>query len=152
MEVRVLDARNLKKEFEVFPREAGQRHRWANMSDRVELTRGALLKNNNTGRFVRLVFMAFDRLEEILQPQAEYSHFIEDGNEYSSYSSSTFHDINVSRILNSKVISASLGKGKHIQLTEPVILYFQHLTFKNVTNPKCVFWDYTIRYVYNFYI
>ncbi|XP_011503866.1 PREDICTED: latrophilin Cirl-like [Ceratosolen solmsi marchali] len=144
MEVRVLDARNLNKELEVFPKEAGQQHRWTNMHDRIELTRGALLRNNNTGRFVRLVFMAFDRLEEILQPQVESSYFAEEGSEFTSYSSSMMHDMNVSRILNSKVISASLGKGKHVQLTEPVILTFQHLMFQNVTNPKCVFWDYAI--------
>lgn len=46
------------------------------------------------------------------------------------------------RILNSKVISASLGKGRHIQLSQPIRLVLKHLLVDNVTNPACVFWNY----------
>lgn len=46
------------------------------------------------------------------------------------------------RILNSKVISASLGKGRHIQLSQPIKLILKHLKTENVTNPTCVFWNY----------
>lgn len=46
------------------------------------------------------------------------------------------------RILNSKVISASLGKGRHIQLSQPIRLILKHLQTNNVTNPTCVFWNY----------
>lgn len=46
------------------------------------------------------------------------------------------------RILNSKVISASLGKGRHIQLSQPITLTLKHLKTENVTNPTCVFWNY----------
>lgn len=46
------------------------------------------------------------------------------------------------RILNSKVISASLGKGRHIQLSQPIRLILKHLQTDNVTNPTCVFWNY----------
>lgn len=52
---------------------------------------------------------------------------------------------NVTRVLNSKVISASLGKGRHIQLSEPVRLTLKHIRTENVSNPSCVFWDYTMR-------
>lgn len=88
----------------------------------LRLERGALLENSEGG-FVRLVFVAFDRLEEILQPQTH----------------------NATRLINSKVISASLGKGRHIQLSEPVTICLKHLRTENVTNPSCVFWDYTMR-------
>ncbi|XP_029176788.1 latrophilin Cirl-like isoform X3 [Nylanderia fulva] len=136
MEVRVLDARNINKELEVFPSEASQQ-KWPVSNDRVELTKGALV-DSNEGGVVRLVFMAFDRLEEILQPQAEPpSVVVNDDPQLVSRRNTT-------RILNSKVISASLGKGRHIQLSEPVRVCFRHLVVENVTNPTCVFWDYIL--------
>lgn len=46
------------------------------------------------------------------------------------------------RMLNSKVISASLGKGRHIQLSQPIRLILKHLKLENVSNPICVFWNY----------
>ncbi|XP_046745914.1 latrophilin Cirl isoform X2 [Diprion similis] len=133
--IRILEARNIAKDLEVFPSQKVLRE-WPVSNDHVELTKGALLDNSDNG-IIRLVFMAFDRLEEILQPQAETSSIV--GND-----DSQFRPKNTTRILNTKVISASLGKGKHIQLSEPVKLYFKHLTVENVTNPSCVFWDYTI--------
>ncbi|XP_071560390.1 latrophilin Cirl isoform X6 [Temnothorax nylanderi] len=136
MEVRVLDARNIGNELEVFPSEAAQQ-RWTVSNDRVELTRGALLDNSEAG-IVRLVFMAFDRLEEILQPQAEPPSVV------MSDDPQPLPRRNTTRLLNSKVISASLGKGRHIQLSEPVRVYFRHLAVENVTNPTCVFWDYIL--------
>ncbi|XP_076383427.1 latrophilin Cirl isoform X4 [Megalopta genalis] len=136
MEVRVLDARNIGDELEVFPTEAAQQ-RWTASNDRVELTRGALLENS-AGGIVRLVFMAFDRLEEILQPQAEVSSLVMNEDQQ------PLPKRNTTRLLNSKVISASLGKGRHIQLSEPVRVYFKHLSIENVTNPTCVFWDYIL--------
>lgn len=135
MEVRVLDARNIDNELEVFPSEAALQ-KWTVSNDRVELTRAALLDNSQSG-IVRLVFMAFDRLEEILQPQAEPPSVVTNGNSQQRR--------NATRLLNSKVISASLGKGRHIQLSEPVRVYFRHLAVENVTNPTCVFWDYILR-------
>ncbi|XP_072749834.1 latrophilin Cirl isoform X7 [Anoplolepis gracilipes] len=136
MEVRVLEARNIDNELEVFPSEAAQQ-KWTVSNDRVELTRGALVDSSENG-VVRLVFMAFDRLEEILQPQAESPSVV------MSDDPQPLSRRNTTRILNSKVISASLGKGRHIQLSEPVRVYFRHLVVENVTNPTCVFWDYIL--------
>ena len=50
----------------------------------------------------------------------------------------------MTRIVNSRVISASLGKGRHIQLPQPVTIRLQHLRLDNVSNAQCVFWDYTV--------
>lgn len=157
MEVRVLEARNLEREVEVFPMKSVQRSRWTKLYDRVELTRGSLLGNDNNDGFIRLVFMAFDRLEEILQPQNDFSsYFINEKPEreyFYSPSQATMDNVNVTRILNSKVIAASLGKGEHVRLSEPVKLFFRHLTQENVTNPRCVFWDYKTRCVHmNIYL
>lgn len=122
LSVRVVETKSVTTE--KFPTD----NKWTASNDTIELPRGALLENSD-GNLVRLVFVAFDRLEEILQ-------WHPDASEYAS-------NKNVSRVLNSKVISASLGKGRHIQLREPVRLTFRHLQTENVSNPSCVFWDYT---------
>ncbi|KAF5286236.1 hypothetical protein FQR65_LT02248 [Abscondita terminalis] len=122
LSVRVLETRNV--HIEKFPSD----NKWTASNDSIELSRDALLENSEGG-FVRIVFVAFDKLEEILQWQPET---------FDGYSNK-----NVSRMLNSKVISASLGKGRHIQLHEPVRLTLRHLQTENVSRPSCVFWDYT---------
>ncbi|XP_065166417.1 latrophilin Cirl isoform X6 [Atheta coriaria] len=123
LSVRVLDTKSVTTER--FP--SGD-NKWSSSNDTIELPQGALLENSD-GRLVRLVFFAFDRLEEILQWHPE--------------STEAGAGRNLTRVLNSKVISASLGKGRHIQLKEPVRLTLRHLQTDNVTNPSCVFWDYT---------
>lgn len=121
LSVRVLETKSVTTE--KFPSD----NKWSVSNDSIELPKGALLENSD-GHLVRLVFVAFDRLEEILQ---WYPDSLENTGK------------NVTRMLNSKVISASLGKGRHIQLREPVRLTFRHLQTENVSNPSCVFWDYT---------
>ncbi|KAK9723171.1 GPCR proteolysis site, GPS, motif [Popillia japonica] len=122
LSVRVLDKKS------VSTQQFSANKEWTVSNDTIELPRGALLENND-GEFVRLVFAAFNHLEEILQWQPEAS----DPNS----------NKNITRILNSKIISASLGKGRHIQLREPVRLTLKHLHTNNVSDPSCVFWDYT---------
>ncbi|XP_074098364.1 latrophilin Cirl isoform X2 [Cotesia typhae] len=136
MEVRVLEIRNIISGSEIFPPESVQ-EKWTVSNNRVELSKQSLLENSSEDGIVRLVFMAFDRLEEILHPQIEDS--------FVSLNEEARSPRNISnRILNSKVISASLGKGRHIQLSEPVRIYFEHLAVENVTNPTCVYWDYVM--------
>ncbi|XP_075219234.1 latrophilin Cirl-like isoform X6 [Lycorma delicatula] len=124
LSVRVVEVRNVGAE--VFPSDVAVQH-WLGaragtaQSNWLRLERGPLLENSEGG-LVRVVFVAFDRLEEILQPQAH----------------------NATRVINSKVISASLGKGRHIQLDQPVTVCLRHLVTDNLTNPTCVFWDYTM--------
>ncbi|KAJ8953236.1 hypothetical protein NQ318_015816 [Aromia moschata] len=122
LSVRVLDTKSLTTER--FP-SGNLKSGWRASNDSIELPKGALLENSD-GNLVRLVFVAFDRLEEILQWQSDLGP----------------NSNNVTKILNSKVISASLGKGRHIQLKEPVKLTLKHLKTENVSNPTCVFWDY----------
>lgn len=129
LSVRVLQIKNIKTA--IFPSDATT-DKWSASNDWLELPRRALLENSES-ELVRLVFVAFDRLEDILQWQPE------------SVFDSENVQRNISRILNSKIISASLGKGRHIQLPEPVRLFLKHLKTENVSNPSCVFWDYTMR-------
>ncbi|KAJ6633435.1 Latrophilin Cirl, partial [Pseudolycoriella hygida] len=132
LSVRVLETRNMMGN-EIFPDISVS-------DDTIELPRAALIENSEGG-LVRIVFVAFDRLESILKPIDNWGY--------------TKHTINSDplsvtnssqpvkrRMLNSKVISASLGKGRHIQLSHPIRLAFKHLKTENVTNPICVFWNY----------
>ncbi|XP_029345883.1 latrophilin Cirl isoform X1 [Acyrthosiphon pisum] len=118
LSVRVIATQNV--DTEVFPHSYSSNTGFFMNNTWLQLHRTALLENSEAG-FIRLVYIAFDSLENILQPQSS----------------------NGLRIINSKIISASLGKGKHIQLHQPVKLCFQHLQIDNVSNPTCVFWDYT---------
>lgn len=132
--MRVLDTRNIKTV--TFPLEPSS-DVWTASSDWLELPEEALLENSEGG-LVRLVFVVFDRLEEILQWQPEPV-----AASYEAVDNNSDQKNNLTRVLNSKIISASLGKGRHIQLKQPVRLHLKHIKVENVSNPSCVFWDYT---------
>ncbi|XP_053680208.1 latrophilin Cirl [Anopheles nili] len=207
LSIRVLETRNFAKSTELFPDSSTER--WQVSSDQIELPKAALIENSEGG-LVRIVFVAFDRLEQILRPQfsnvqqqhsagatgsggqpssssvrAEASHQqqhqqqqyrhldtegiasanvaglggdtdrlagIDAGGVGSSVTGTRTDSGGLSdsaapetprlRLLNSKVISASLGKGRHIQLSQPIRMILRHLRTKNVSNPTCVFWNY----------
>ncbi|XP_037051049.1 latrophilin Cirl-like isoform X3 [Bradysia coprophila] len=137
LSVRVLETRNMMGN-EIFPDVSDEQ--WQVSDDTIELPRAALIENSEGG-LVRIVFVAFDRLESILKPTDNWTE--------------TKHTINADplsvnnstqpvrkRMLNSKVISASLGKGRHIQLSQPIRLVLKHIKSENVSNPTCVFWNY----------
>ena len=71
----------------------------------MELASQALLANGDNGA-VRVVFAAYHQLNRLL--------------EYNSKN-------NKKTFLNSKVICASLGRGRHIRLPEPVKINLRHL-------------------------
>ncbi|XP_037893195.1 latrophilin Cirl isoform X1 [Glossina fuscipes] len=143
LSVRVLETKSIQNN-EIFP----DVEQWQISDDRIELPRAALIENSEGG-LVRIVFAAFDRLESILKPS--YDHFdLKTARSYIRNTAVLSNDTDSLnsvlqqrlRILNSKVISASLGKGRHIQLSQPIKLILRHLKVENVTNPTCVFWNY----------
>ncbi|CAD7094067.1 unnamed protein product [Hermetia illucens] len=138
LSIRVLETRNIVGN-EVFP--DGKVEQWDVSEDRIELPRGALVENSEAG-LVRIVFVAFDRLETILKPWLNHLDVKFTKGEMQRNHSKNTAGIQQNRILNSKVISASLGKGRHIQLSQPIRLILRHLKVENVTNPVCVFWNY----------
>ncbi|XP_031765534.2 latrophilin Cirl isoform X2 [Galleria mellonella] len=145
LSVRVLEVKNV--EDETFPSLTAQ-EQWKGSEDSITIPKAALHENRQDG-LVRIVFFAFNRLEQILPPtfgkSPQYAAFASDPVASSSTSiNSEREKRNVTRVLNSKVISASLGNGRHIQLTQMVRLTMKHLRTENVTNPACVFWDYTL--------
>lgn len=64
LSVRVLETRNIPGN-EIFP--DANVEQWEGSEDSIELPRGALIENSEGG-LVRIVFVAFDRLESILRP------------------------------------------------------------------------------------
>ncbi|XP_064543940.1 latrophilin Cirl [Drosophila montana] len=143
LSVRVLETKNIHGSV-VFP----DSDQWPLSSDRIELPRSALIENSEGG-LVRIVFAAFDRLESILKPS--YDHFdLKSARSYVRNTAILSNDTDAAtgdmqqriRILNSKVISASLGKGRHSQLSHPITLVLKHLKTENVSNPTCVYWNY----------
>ncbi|XP_017837235.1 latrophilin Cirl isoform X1 [Drosophila busckii] len=143
LSVRVLETKTIQNSV-MFP----DSDQWPLSSDRIELPRAALIENSEGG-LVRIVFAAFDRLESILKPS--YDHFdLKSARSYVRNTAILSNDSDTNageqqqriRILNSKVISASLGKGRHIQLSHPITLVLKHLKTENVSNPTCVFWNY----------
>ncbi|XP_059469822.1 latrophilin Cirl-like isoform X3 [Neocloeon triangulifer] len=140
--VRVLETRNVGAE--QFPSPETQ-DEWLDSIGWLELPRGALLENSESG-LVRLVFMAFDRLEDILQPRSSSSPSAHEESTVITIAeeTSTNGGLPSTSLINSKIISASLSKGRHIQLSEPVRMCLKHIKTDNVSNPSCVFWDYTI--------
>lgn len=143
LSIRVLETRNFVKN-EVFP--DSSQERWQVSNDQIELPKAALIENSEGG-LVRIVFVAFDRLEQILRPQSSniQQPRVDQNKLEQDDSSSTKNEASAAprqRLLNSKVISASLGKGRHIQLSQPIRMILKHLRTKNVSNPTCVFWNY----------
>lgn len=63
LSVRVLETRNIAGN-EIFPDSNAV---WPTSEDRIEVPRNALIENSDVG-LVRIVFVAFDRLESILTP------------------------------------------------------------------------------------
>ena len=84
LSIRVLETQHVSSE--QFPSSSLLEH-WNVSRDRLELPRGALLENSDGG-LVRLVLVAFDRLEHILQPAVPAMPFAR----------------NTTQIINSKVL------------------------------------------------
>ena len=112
----------------IFPSPDDEFTNWS-FADHINLPPEAILENSEES-ITRVVFLTYRHLEDLLDPKDE--HFASD---VGSGGKSLF--------VNSRVISASLGHGRHFQLPESVVLTFSLLKQDNVSNPICAFWDYT---------
>ena len=121
LSIRVMQARNTKSQ--KFPT-VENLEMWDNQEDSIELASSSLQDNSENGA-VRIIFATYNEFDQLLVPVQR-----------SGLNSSL-------RFVNSKVISASLGKGRHIKLREPVKITLKHLKMENVSSPVCVYWDYT---------
>lgn len=108
---------------------------WSQMEDSVHLPAGALLENSRNG-LAKAVFLSYNALGKILAPAKPPALYraIKMG--------SVAEEIPVSQIVNSRVVTVSLGRERVTRLSEPVVIVLKNLRVENVTNPKCVFWDF----------
>ncbi|XP_076305400.1 latrophilin Cirl-like isoform X2 [Tachypleus tridentatus] len=109
---------------------------WKHMKDSLYLPAQSQREHSKTG-LVKVIFMTYNRLDDILDPAPP------------NVTPSMWQDDlswkrNVFQIINSKILAASLGKS-HLVLSKPVIVTLVHIQTENVTNPQCVFWDFTYR-------
>ncbi|XP_067138969.1 latrophilin Cirl-like isoform X2 [Centruroides vittatus] len=100
---------------------------WSSVQDSLVLPTQSLLGSATNG-VVKVVFLAYNRVEDFM------NH--DNLGEITSDS-----DSNITRIINSRVIAATLGSYHMVKLAESVTIYFKHIQEENVTNPQCVFWD-----------
>ena len=99
---------------------------WTSFGDTIELSPEAIIQNGNNGA-VRVIFTAFNQLDQLLIPIK-----------------GKFGQEQTRRFINSRVIAASLGRGRHIELPKPVKITFRHLNDVDPgrVRPECVYWDY----------
>lgn len=121
LSIRVMQARNTQSQ--KFPT-VENLEMWDNQEDSIELTSNALQENSENGA-VRIIFATYNEFDQLLVPSQRPNATL--------------------RFVNSKVISASLGKGRHIELPDPVKITLKHLKTINVSRPVCVFWDYAVQ-------
>jgi hypothetical protein len=82
---------------------------------------------------VKLVFFLISNLDRALAPSATAGAFLRSRTRTKN------------AVVGSRVVSASVGPGRHIQLAYPVSIVFRNIRVENATRRFCVFWDYTTR-------
>ncbi|XP_022249444.1 adhesion G protein-coupled receptor L3-like isoform X2 [Limulus polyphemus] len=112
--------------------------RWYRMEDSILLPAAALLGSALNG-VVKVVFVAYNRVEEFLS--LEINLPVDMGSTVSSVTGLT----NSTQVINSRLISASVDNFRMVKLHQPVTVTLRHLQEENMSNPRCVFWDFDSR-------
>ena len=101
------------------------------------------LESNAREKLVKAVFFSFKHLDEILSRSDKPGTISSSSSLYHHSGLQTGSTTSPRQILNSRVISASLVRGKHLQLPQsaPVRVSLKHLREEGMGNPVCVFWD-----------
>ncbi|KAG8198214.1 hypothetical protein JTE90_015310 [Oedothorax gibbosus] len=105
---------------------------WLNMKDSIVIPSDAIEDYAKNG-FYKLVFVAFNKVHMYLSP----------GMKIANHFNGSSHE-NVTKVVNSKIIGATVGRSEYVKLNQPAVITLKHLIETNVTNPICVFWDYNI--------
>ncbi|GIY55828.1 latrophilin Cirl [Caerostris darwini] len=106
---------------------------WLNIQDKIVLPLEAVEDYEKNG-FYKVVFYVFNKLNDHLIPSSSISHYPLD------HSSE-----NTTRIVNSRIIGASLERKGKTKLSRPASITLKHLIEGNVTNPVCVYWDFHLK-------
>ncbi|XP_022248581.1 latrophilin Cirl-like [Limulus polyphemus] len=108
---------------------------WTRMEDFIIVPTQALLGVAQNG-VVDIVFLAYNKLENFLTA-ADRGIF--------SRPLSADKQSNSSHIINSRVLAASVRRHGLANLHQPAKIVFRHIQEENVTNPRCVYWDFNNR-------
>ncbi|XP_076305406.1 latrophilin Cirl-like isoform X1 [Tachypleus tridentatus] len=108
---------------------------WTRMEDCIVVPTQALLGVAKNG-VVDIVFLAYNKLGNFLTA-ADRGIFRRPlpANKQS----------NSSHIINSRVLAASVRRHGLVNLHQPAKIVFRHIQEENVTNPRCVYWDFNNR-------
>ncbi|CAN8004689.1 unnamed protein product, partial [Ixodes hexagonus] len=103
---------------------------WADLGDSIYLPYKTLLESARNG-VVKVAFFSYRQMEAILSAPSPTS-----GNGVRG---------NVTRLVNSRVMAAALGRRRALGLSQPVVVTLRHNKEENVSDPECVFWDFSKR-------
>ena len=110
------------------------------VDDKISLA-ASDLEDNSQGDLGEAVFFSYRGLHEILSGAKTHLSFEDQKHkDLSDFPSNHWR-------MNSRIISASLGRGRHIELQSPVTITLRHLESDpkvKSSNPVCVFWDYEV--------
>ena len=116
------------------------------VDDSIELSKEDLAANSQGG-FAEAVFFSYSSLHEIMSSYNRENDINDVGLfpiiEELGLKKTNGHE-DGAWMLNSRIISASLVKGRHIGLSHPATIELRHLNEENMTDPVCVFWDYEV--------
>lgn len=110
-----------------FPLRLQETQKYGKILNKVLLPKEALEENEYRG-LSKAVFFEYKVLHDLLMPAEKFIEGIENAGDY---------------VLNSRIVSASLSQGRHIQLPEKVEITFEHLS-PELSSPICVFWNFEL--------
>ncbi|XP_064477138.1 latrophilin Cirl-like isoform X2 [Ornithodoros turicata] len=107
---------------------------WAQYDDSIYLPYQTLQESSRNG-LVKVAFFSYKKMETILDMQFQQQPGL-----YGEPDSS-----NITRIINSRVLAAALGRRRVLGLPQPVLITLKHNQEENMSAPQCVFWDFSKR-------
>ncbi|XP_076346451.1 latrophilin Cirl-like isoform X2 [Tachypleus tridentatus] len=108
---------------------------WIRHQDSLFLPAQVLLEHSSNG-LARVILQVYNKMDELLQPGSGFQSPVIPVDKATK---------NISWTINSRIVAASVGSRRIVQLSEPVIVSLKHIQEENVTNPHCVYWDLTLR-------
>lgn len=103
---------------------------WADLGDSIYLPYKTLLESARNG-VVKVAFFSYRQMEAILSAPSPPGGDGVGGN--------------MTRLVNSRVMAAALGRRRVLGLSQPVLVTLRHNKEENVSDPECVFWDFSKR-------
>lgn len=130
MSVRAIESwRNMVVQFpSIADRERDQN--WSTMQDSVLLPIEAIQQLYKQGGLRRLIFVAYNNLNGLLIPEPE-----------GRFPRTAFDDRLANGFINSRIVTASIGRQGDNRLSQPLQVTLRHLQEGLVSDQQCVYWN-----------